>query len=161
MQAVHNNIHFVAQSNVRYPRWHLTASIQHRATVMATWWVLLADYTGALWYLLRYAAEGLQAHFFELDNNTNYRPNSTDNYYKFPTSTCTPSNKKLSRFEDERFNIVYKMEFKNFNNSFQSKLRTNIKTIQKYKYIYIYLLTILVMFINIDPSNIRNYYMTT
>ena len=28
-----------------------------------------------------------KAHFFELDNNISYRPNSTNNYYKFPTST--------------------------------------------------------------------------
>ena len=27
-----------------------------------------------------------KAHFFKLDNNTNYWPNSTSNYYKFLTS---------------------------------------------------------------------------
>ena len=59
-----------------------------------------------------------------------------NSYYKFPTSTYVPFNKKLSRFEDELFNIVDKMEFKKYNSNFQSKLRTDIKTIQKSKYIY-------------------------
>ena len=74
-----------------------------------------------------------KAHLFVLDNNSNYRPNSTNNYYKFPTSTYASFNKKLSRFEDEFFNTIDKMEFKKFNSNFQIKLRTNIKTIPKSK----------------------------
>ena len=78
----------------------------------------------------------LKAHFFELDNNSNYRPYNTNNYYKFPTSTYAPFNKKVSRFAGKLLNIVDKVEFKKFNSNFQSKLRTDIKAIQKSKYIY-------------------------
>ena len=53
----------------------------------------------------------------ELDN-TSCRPNSANNYYKFPTSTNAPFKKELSRFEDEFFNIVDKMEFKKFSSNF-------------------------------------------
>ena len=77
-----------------------------------------------------------KAHFFELDNNCNYRPKNTSNYYKFPTSTYAPFNKKLSRFAEKLFNIAYIVEFKKFNSNFQSKLRTDIRAIQKSEYMY-------------------------
>ena len=97
-----------------------------------------------------------KTHFFEIDDNTNYRPYSTNNYYKFPTSTYAPSNKKLSRFADELLILLIKWSFRSLIAAFKVMY---VQISRRYKSLntFIHLLTRLAMFRNVELRNIRNY----
>lgn len=69
-----------------------------------------------------------KAYFF--DNPDNNNPQNTNLNFGFKSSATPPVNQYLTEFENDPYELVKNLEFRNVNNDFLNKLKEDIKAIQ-------------------------------
>ena len=78
-----------------------------------------------------------KAYFYETNQSANQDDEILNDNFGLKSEKCPPANKHLTQFEDGLYDMVKNINFKEIRNSFQDKLKADMKKIKSSKDVYV------------------------